>query len=90
MFAIIVAIAAAAVPQYTTPQGNGHHSDDDRRRANDRAAEGEVETRQRAETAKPDRARKPGVEQREADGALMPGAPGTRNPTIPDTNPPPQ
>lgn len=81
MFAIIMAMAAVSVPQYTTPQGNGHHSGDERRRE---------ETNDRSPTkpqTKGQPRREPGVEKREADGALMPGAPGTRDPEIPSRTP---
>lgn len=88
MFGIIVAMAALAAPQTTTPQGNGHHAHDERRdtakpspRPSSRNREN---SQQRGEKDGRTDANAP-AEGRDADGVLMPGAPGTNNPTIPNS-----
>lgn len=83
MISIAIAMAVAAVPQTatTTPQGNGHHASDDRRPETTIKAKAKrkqaIEAQWKSELP---------VENRDADGVLMPGAPGTVNPTIPNTS----
>ncbi|KZC79077.1 hypothetical protein AYR46_14440 [Sphingobium yanoikuyae] len=84
MWIFILAIAAAAQPQATTMQGNGHHANDARRTQEEQSEnqpihgqEAQPDDRALGERSGPE-------EDRNADGALMPGAPGTNNPTIPD------
>ncbi|WP_420145674.1 hypothetical protein [Sphingobium sp.] len=89
MFAIIVTLAAAALPQATTgqttmPQGNGHHANDMRRPESEARPSSPRRTKEkrRPDAKEQDKAPAPD-ETRDADGVLMPGAPGTSNPAIP-------
>jgi hypothetical protein len=85
MLGIALAMAAAAVPQTTTPQGNGHHANDDRR-PTDEAPLPSTKSRNKRKADPAGEVRKnpdAPAESRESDGVLMPGAPGTNDPTIP-------
>lgn len=86
MFAIIVAMAAAALPQSTTPQGNGHHASDERRETSAQpsrsSTKGAEKRKQKPAEDVREKSETPG-ESRESDGVLMPGAPGTNDPAIP-------
>jgi hypothetical protein len=88
MWIFILAIAGAAQPQATTMQGNGHHANDARRTQEEQSKNQPIHGQKEQEAQPADhRARVERTrpeEDRNADGALMPGAPGTNNPTIPD------
>jgi len=87
MWIFVLAIAASAQPQATTMQGNGHHANDARRTQEEQPKDQPIHGQKEQEGQPADRARveRTGPEEdRNADGALMPGAPGTNNPTIPD------
>lgn len=87
MWIFVLAIAATAQPQATTMQGNGHHANDERRTQEEQSNNQPIHGQKEQEALPDDRSRgeRSGPkEDRDADGALMPGAPGTNNPTIPD------
>lgn len=87
MWTLVLLLAAAPPQQTTTSQGNGHHANDERRDSTARSIE---EARKRhgegnARSAERSHLHSDGTsEKRQSDGALMPGAPGTNNPSIPD------
>ncbi|WHO39449.1 hypothetical protein PMI04_002300 [Sphingobium sp. AP49] len=85
MWIFVLAIATMAQPQTTTTQGNGHHADDERRLETERPRNTPVHGQDGSQrTDAPPVERTGPAENRDADGALMPGAPGTNNPAIPD------